>query len=125
MFPDISQGAWSAFLAGLLVSPHCVGMCGPLYCSLAPIRKTGGESLQLAYHFGRVLAYVLIGILAGSLSLNFFRMFQWDASRYLPWALVALLLAFAVGLDKLLRFKRVPQPKFVSRWLLKSRHLAT
>lgn len=123
MFPDVSAGAWSAFLAGLIVSPHCIGMCGPLYCSMVPVRRSGGESLQLSYHFGRVISYVSIGILAGALSLSFVQAFRWDISRFLPWALVGMLLLFALGLDKWIQPKHRRSPRFLSRWMLKSRSL--
>ncbi len=123
MFPDITDGAWSAFLAGLIVSPHCVGMCGPLYCSFAPIRKKGGETLQLSYHLGRVISYVTIGILAGSVGLSFVNTFKWDVTRYLPWALVVLLVFFSLGLDKLLNKKRIGSPRILARLMGKSRRL--
>lgn len=123
MFPDVSAGAWSAFLAGLIVSPHCVGMCGPLYCSIVPIRKNGGEALQMCYHIGRVISYVTVGVLAGALSLSFVQAFQWDVSRFLPWTLVAMLLIFALGLDKFVSPKRGKSPRFLARWMLRSRSL--
>jgi uncharacterized protein len=105
MFPDITEGGWSALIVGLIVSPHCVGMCGPLYCAFIPIRKPGApnqETLQLAYHFGRVISYTTIGILAGSLSLGFVKAMDWDISKYLPWILVAMLTIVATGLDKII-----------------------
>jgi len=123
MFPDVTAGAWSAFLAGLIVSPHCVGMCGPLYCSFVPIRKNGGESMQIAYHTGRIISYTLVGTLAGSLSLGFVQAFQWDITKYFPWVLVAMLLLFALGFDKLFNSKRIASPKFLARLMLKSRRL--
>jgi uncharacterized protein len=105
VFPDITEGGWSALIAGLIVSPHCVGMCGPLYCAFIPIKKPGApnqETLQLAYHFGRVISYTTIGILAGSLSLGFVKSLDWDISKYLPWMLVAMLASVATGLDKII-----------------------
>ncbi len=123
MFPDVTTGAWSALLAGLIVSPHCVGMCGPLYCSFVPIKKSGGESMQMAYHMGRVISYVTIGILAGSLSLGFVQTFQWDFTRYLPWALVVLLVLFSLGFDKFLNNKRFGSPKFLAKLMILSRKL--
>ena len=33
------QSPTAAFLAGLTTSLHCVGMCGPLACALAPAGK--------------------------------------------------------------------------------------
>lgn len=117
MFPDITAGAWSAFLAGLIVSPHCVGMCGPLYCSFVPLKKQGSESMQVSYHMGRVLSYTLVGILAGSLSLPFVKAFQWDVSRYFPWVLVTMLILYAVGVDKIFGAKRIATPRFLAKMM--------
>ena len=32
-----------AFLIGLQATLHCVGMCGPLACSLMPVRRDQGD----------------------------------------------------------------------------------
>ena len=66
----------SALIFGLLGSFHCVGMCGPI-AFLLPVdhsntlKKTGQI---FVYHFGRLLAYGLIGLLFGLIgcSLNIF-----------------------------------------------------
>lgn len=57
----------SALILGLLGSFHCVGMCGPIAFLLPvdrtnTVKKTGQIFL---YHFGRVLAYSIIGLLFG------------------------------------------------------------
>lgn len=60
---------WSAFILGFLGSLHCIGMCGPIALMLPvsrnqPIKK----SLQIAlYNIGRILTYVLIGLVFGLL----------------------------------------------------------
>ena len=125
MFPDVTQGGWSALLAGLIVSPHCVGMCGPLYCSFVPIRKSGApqETLQLAYHLGRVISYTMIGALAGSLSLTFVKALDWDISRHLPWVLVVMLLLVAGGLDKIIFKPRSAKGKGLSKLIFSVRKL--
>ncbi len=54
----------AVFLASLLGSAHCVGMCGglALFCAgAAPTRIAP----QLSYHFGRLCSYASIGALAG------------------------------------------------------------
>ncbi len=59
----------SAIVFGFLGSLHCLGMCGPI-AFLLPLdkhsttRKIGQLSL---YHFGRLLAYGIIGLLFGFL----------------------------------------------------------
>lgn len=57
----------SAFVLGLLGSFHCVGMCGPIAFML-PVDQTNAykKLLQIAlYHFGRLLAYAIIGLVFG------------------------------------------------------------
>lgn len=70
----------TALVFGLLGSFHCVGMCGPI-AFLLPVdhsntlKKTGQIFL---YHFGRLMAYSLIGLLFGLVGtgLNLFGMQQ-------------------------------------------------
>ncbi|WP_103069413.1 sulfite exporter TauE/SafE family protein [Aquimarina sediminis] len=66
----------SAFILGLLGSFHCVGMCGPIAFML-PVNKsnTVQKFFQVfLYHFGRLLAYSIIGLFFGVIgkSLNLF-----------------------------------------------------
>ncbi len=58
-----------AFLIGLSGSLHCVGMCGPLLFSaiLQPGSNTFPLSKWFIYQAGRMLVYVLWGILFGSI----------------------------------------------------------
>jgi sulfite exporter TauE/SafE len=51
---------WSALLAALAGSLHCIGMCGPLVLTVG---SSGGR--QLLYHAGRVGAYTLLGAMVG------------------------------------------------------------
>lgn len=78
------------FLIGLLGSLHCLGMCGPLVMAFSvPIKnpETRAEGLipspwakgffhHLAYHFGRLTTYGILGALAAglfeSMGLNLF-----------------------------------------------------
>lgn len=58
----------TAFIFGLLGSLHCVGMCGPIAFML-PVDRTNSvkKISQIAtYHFGRLLAYSIIGFIFGS-----------------------------------------------------------
>lgn len=70
----------SALIFGLLGSFHCVGMCGPI-AFLLPVDHQNSKKkfTQIAiYHFGRVLAYSIIGLLFGLIgkSLNLFGLQQ-------------------------------------------------
>lgn len=47
------------FILGLLATPHCLGMCGPLVIAFPG--SSGRFSAHLAYHAGRVLGYLLVG----------------------------------------------------------------
>jgi sulfite exporter TauE/SafE len=65
----IDPAVWvTAFLAGLLGSGHCFGMCGGIAGSLGALSGTANRSIALPalqFNFGRVLGYVLLGTLAG------------------------------------------------------------
>ncbi len=59
----------SGFMIGLLGSFHCIGMCGPIVLSL-PLGQPGAASLIIhnaLYNFGRVLAYMFLGLIAGAI----------------------------------------------------------
>lgn len=69
---DLSFGA--AIMVGLLGSSHCIGMCGGIVAALnMGISEEAGKkpSSLLLYHIGynagRIVSYVLVGLLAGSL----------------------------------------------------------
>ncbi|HVU32789.1 MAG TPA: sulfite exporter TauE/SafE family protein, partial [Opitutaceae bacterium] len=54
----------AAFLAGLVTSLHCAGMCGPLACTLMPVRsgRTGEiaadpQTVSTVYHVSRLAGY--------------------------------------------------------------------
>jgi sulfite exporter TauE/SafE len=58
---------WSALIFGLLGSFHCVGMCGPIAFMLPVDRSNSTRKVFqiFIYHFGRILAYSLIGLFFG------------------------------------------------------------
>ena len=58
---------WSALIFGLLGSFHCVGMCGPIAFMLPVDRSNSTRKIVqiFTYHFGRLLAYSLIGLFFG------------------------------------------------------------
>jgi sulfite exporter TauE/SafE len=60
---------WLAFLAGLLGSAHCIGMCGALVSGF--FMKFGGSTKNgpmpyLIYHTTRITTYTLIGLAAAA-----------------------------------------------------------
>lgn len=103
----------AAFLAGLVTSIHCVGMCGPLSCSWAISSKPGSVTFLRdtgLYHGGRLLSYGLVGGLAGLAGVVPLRFFQHGAGIVLPWLLVLAFAVIGVGLDA-----RLPKPAFLTR----------
>ncbi|WP_405414012.1 sulfite exporter TauE/SafE family protein [Maribacter sp. Asnod1-A12] len=59
----------SALILGLMGSLHCVGMCGPIAFML-PVNRTNNYKKFgqiFIYHFGRLLAYGIIGLIFGLL----------------------------------------------------------
>lgn len=92
----------AALLAGLVTSLHCVGMCGPLACMLAPSREERTDPLTVAatYHLSRLFGYALLGALAGGLGAL---PAGWLGSGWtlaFPWLLVAYFVAVALGLGR-------------------------
>nr|CRH07990.1 Conserved membrane protein of unknown function [Candidatus Magnetococcus massalia] len=60
-----------AFMAGILGSGHCLGMCGSLVSAFFSRFAKGlrGWMPYMAYHGGRVTIYLITGLLAGLLGL--------------------------------------------------------
>ncbi len=109
------QSPAAAFLAGLVTSLHCAGMCGPVACWLMP-RSSGDDALvlQTTYQLTRLASYTLLGVLAGAIGSPLIAFFDQAALRYLPWALVAFFLAVALRLDK-----RIPRLALLGRLTLR------
>ena len=66
----------SALVIGMVGSLHCVGMCGPIMLTFAGPKQS--PVTFIFYHFGRVLSYLIIGMLLGLVgeSLHFFQIQQ-------------------------------------------------
>ncbi|HBS29500.1 MAG TPA: hypothetical protein DEB06_08650 [Phycisphaerales bacterium] len=66
MIPLVS----AVFIASLLGSLHCVGMCGAFLAFAvgvdAPIERRRRARLQSAYHTGRLITYTALGAVAGA-----------------------------------------------------------
>jgi sulfite exporter TauE/SafE len=105
----------AAFLAGLVTSVHCVGMCGPLSCSWA-VSASPGSAVFFRdtglYHAGRLLAYGLVGALAGAVGVVPLGFFQQGAGLVLPWLMVLAFAIVGLGLEQ-----RLPKPGFLARLL--------
>ncbi len=62
MTPSLLVGA---LMAGLIGSPHCVAMCGPL--AGGGLAGASSRAELAAWHGGRLLTYATLGALAGAL----------------------------------------------------------
>jgi len=74
-------------LTGLAGSLHCVGMCGPILLGLSR-RLPQGRSFSsdaLAYHFGRLWTYALLGLIAGAFGRRLEQ--AWSGRRAFAFAL--------------------------------------
>ena len=111
--PSIDTSA-AAFLAGLVTSLHCIGMCGPLSCSwaLGGSGKTSSTQFMFNtgfYHGSRLLSYGLVGAIAGFIGIMPLRWFQSGSGAVLPWLLVIAFALVGLGLESWF-----PKPAFLS-----------
>lgn len=106
------SGPGPAFVAGLITSLHCAGMCGPLACALMPATRDDADPqvVSTVYHGARLIAYAGLGALAGSIGGFPLRLIGESALRYLPWLLVFFFVAVALRLDQ-----RLPKSFALSR----------
>jgi uncharacterized protein len=106
----------AAFIAGLVTSLHCAGMCGPLACMLSPTRgeRADATTINSVYHLSRVAGYTMLGLLAGSLGAVPRVFFSSGFVQWFPWAMVTFFVLVALRLDH-----RLPRLVWLSRWTLK------
>lgn len=95
-----SPGA--AFVAGLITSLHCAGMCGPLACSLLPVRgdRADVQSVSTVYHVSRLTGYALLGAAAGAVGRAPLLWISQSYLRWLPWLLVLFFIGLALRWDR-------------------------
>ncbi len=92
----------AAFIAGLVTSLHCAGMCGPLACSLMPVRgdRSDAQTVSTVYHLTRLAGYATLGALAGGIGRTPLLWLSDSALRWLPWVLVIFFVALALRWDR-------------------------
>jgi hypothetical protein len=95
-----SPGA--AFVAGLVTSLHCAGMCGPLACSLMPVRgdKSDAQTVSTVYHVSRLAGYATLGALAGGLGRAPLQWLAEPVLRWLPWVMVFFFVGLALRWER-------------------------
>jgi len=84
---------------GLIISPHCIVMCGPLAFTVLRTSERPAK-IHLLYHAARTASYVLFGVLAGLLGLTLVDFFQIPTLKIFPWILVAFLVVYGLGLER-------------------------
>lgn len=98
----------AAFVAGLVTSLHCAGMCGPLACALMPVRGVNGrpgedaQVVSTVYHLSRLAGYATLGAVAGGLGRLPLAWVSQSALQWLPWLLVLFFVALALRWDRFL-----------------------
>jgi sulfite exporter TauE/SafE len=106
-------GPGAAFVAGLVTSIHCIGMCGPLVCAVCPSNKEKKNSGGLAvYHGARLIAYSAAGVAAGLFGEWLAPAWNSAAVRWIPWLFLALFVVMAFGLER-----RVPVLRSGAAWV--------
>ena len=102
----------AAISAGLATSIHCVGMCGPLACSVTSRSKNRDHALleTTAYHLGRVTSYTIIGMLAGLIGKQPLSFFFDSPAVILPWLMIPFLVLTAFP-----NLVKVPRLNFLTR----------
>jgi hypothetical protein len=92
----------AAFVAGLVTSLHCAGMCGPLACSLMPVKgdRSDAQTVSTVYHGARLTSYALLGGLAGGLGRAPLTWVSQSALRWRPWVMVLFFVALALRWDR-------------------------
>lgn len=109
----------AALSAGLATSIHCVGMCGPLACSVTSRSKNREHALleTTAYHVGRISSYTLIGALAGLLGQQPLSYFFHSPAVILPWLMIPFLIISAFpNLVKVPRLKFLTLPYYKAKF---------
>ena len=102
---------WSAVLIGFLGSLHCVGMCGPIAFML-PVDRT--DNLKkfgqiFIYHFGRLIAYALMGLLFGFLGKG---LYMFGMQQKLSIAIGALMILTVLIPSKVMRTYYFSRPVY-------------
>ncbi|AXP79531.1 hypothetical protein CJ739_433 [Mariniflexile rhizosphaerae] len=106
----------SAFVLGLLGSFHCVGMCGPIAFMLPVDRTNAYKKLSqiTIYHFGRLLAYSIIGLVFGLVGKSFY---LFGFQQQLSIAIGILMIVFVIIPQHTFNKYRVSKPiyKLISK----------
>ena len=94
--------AYTALIAGLISSVHCVAMCGPLSCAFTPTKANDAnpQFVLTCYHLAKLFSYAIVGTLAGAFGSVVIRSVSSSWLNLLPWILVVFFLVVAFRLDR-------------------------
>lgn len=99
----------AAFVAGLVTSIHCAGMCGPLACSIMPVRGANrsetvpdAHTVSTVYHVSRMAGYAVLGGLGGALGHAPLMWLSEPVLRWFPWVMVLFFVALGLRWDRFL-----------------------
>lgn len=107
--------AGAAAVAGLATGLHCVGMCGPLGCTVLGNTRGPRFLTLLAYHFARIGSYALVGALAGAIGNRALDGLSTVTAKVVPWLLIVVILTAIFRWDRWL-----PKSKTLGRWYLRA-----
>ena len=114
MFEPLSvYNAYTALIAGLVTSVHCVAMCGPLSCAFAPSKRSDAQTpvILTSYHLAKLFSYGLAGALAGAFGSVITGAVSDSWLNRLGWLLVVFFLVVAFRMDRLF-----PKPVWLGRF---------
>ena len=98
----------TAFLAGLLGSGHCFGMCGGIAAGLGAMSRGRAFMPALQFNLARLVSYAVLGLVAASV--------LGGVSGLMPWArwlrLLTALMIMMIGLKFLFNFRGI---EFIER----------
>lgn len=87
----------TALAMGFFGSPHCLGMCGGIVAafgiSMKHLTPAKRKLLIAAYHFGRLLSYMMLGVLASIIGIKMIAPFLTDNA--IPRILLGMALVFS------------------------------
>ena len=106
----------SAIILGLIGSLHCIGMCGPIAFMLPVDRSNSYKKISqiCIYHFGRLLAYSLIGLIFGMVGKS---LYIFGFQQQLSILIGILMIAFVVIPQRILGKYSIAKPiyKLISK----------
>ncbi|MEM6514803.1 MAG: sulfite exporter TauE/SafE family protein [Bacteroidota bacterium] len=101
---------WSAVVLGLLGSFHCFGMCGPIAFMLPVDRENETKKIvQISlYHFGRLMAYGLIGLVFGLVGKS---LYIFGLQQQLS-ILIGVIMVMIILIPSFFKFNKLSRPIF-------------